>query len=76
MGPPTSTPSPGKSRALEAFISNWTSEEFRDFVEQIATLLDEYSANHSPREYEELKKRAEEVWRWTLWYEERFWDGE
>jgi len=66
----------GTSRALEAFINNWTSSEFHAFVGEIGALLDEYAATASPREYEELNQKAEEIWRWTLWYEERFWDGE
>ncbi|KAF8584738.1 heme oxygenase-like protein, partial [Ramaria rubella] len=65
--------SAGTHRALEAFIGNWTSEEFRGFVEQIGSLLDEYAGKASANEYEELKDRAEQIWRWCLWYEERFW---
>jgi thiaminase len=76
MTPSTSPVPSGTPCALEAFIHNWTSNEFRAFVDEIGALLDEYAATASPREFEELKQRAEEIWRWSLWYEEKFWDGE
>ncbi|KIJ41014.1 hypothetical protein M422DRAFT_172840, partial [Sphaerobolus stellatus SS14] len=66
----------GKTRALETFIHNWTTSEFRLFVEEIEALVDEYAKKFSGEQYEDAKNKAAEVWKWCLWYEERFWDGE
>lgn len=63
---------PGVASALDELIPNWTSQEFRVFVDKIRDLVDEL-----PEEWyggEGLHK-LQIIWNNVLWYEERFWEG-
>jgi thiaminase len=61
----------GPSQALLLLIPNWSSPEFEAFVDAIADLVDELDI---PLE-SEAGRRLFEVWKTTLWYEERFWQA-
>jgi hypothetical protein len=69
--PPPSLLKPGPSRALLSLIPNWSSPDFEKFVADISALVDEL--NVQPES--DLEKRIAEVWRTTLWFEERFWQA-
>jgi len=60
------------NKALGAFIENWTTNEFKTFVREIAGLVDEWAEKATAEE----KRKAEDIYKWVLWYEVRFWDGE
>jgi len=47
---------------LDAFHQNWTSDEFRCFVDWDRRAFDDVRCHSEPKEYEE-SKRAEELWR-------------
>ncbi|KAE8371027.1 transcription regulator [Aspergillus bertholletiae] len=57
----------------ERFIPNWTSVEFREFVEGIAQVVDALASTVKDGEKEELVTRCERWWRQVKWLEERFW---
>ncbi|KAI1859724.1 hypothetical protein JX265_010173 [Neoarthrinium moseri] len=52
------------------FIPNWTSEEFKGFVDEIQGCLDEYAAAQGG---EGVQDRALELWKHVLQLEEGFW---
>lgn len=62
---------PGASRALLSLIPNWSALEFQKFVQDISELVDELDIAPDS----DLGKRMIEVWKTTLWYEERFWQA-
>ncbi|KDN44261.1 heme oxygenase-like protein, partial [Tilletiaria anomala UBC 951] len=62
-------PSARPNTALRHFIENWTSREFVAFVQEIRELTDEFCTDAQGARLASY----EEVWRQTLWYEERFW---
>jgi hypothetical protein len=69
--PVPSSLEPGASRALLSLIPNWSAPEFKSFVKDIAELVDELDVALDS----DLGKRLAEVWKTTLWYEERFWEA-
>lgn len=69
--PPPSTSEPGPTRALLSLIPNWSSPEFEKFVLDISELVDELDIEAGS----DLAKRIAEVWKTTLWFEERFWQA-
>ena len=55
-------------------ITNWTSDEFRDFVLQLEALVDELaSIEEEKNNLDEQKPRCVEIWKQVLWLEARFW---
>lgn len=61
-------------RALDELIPNWTSQGFKDFVDDIANLVDDLGEEWKKPGSDDLAK-LEKVWRTVLWYEEHFWNG-
>lgn len=59
----------------QELVSNWTSEEFGNFVGQIGGLVDELVKEKRGEggEWEVTRGRCEGVWGQLLWLEERFW---
>ncbi len=60
------------------FIPNWTSAEFKAFVDEIGELVDEVATEEGvfadgDEEGKRKVRRCEEVWEQVLWLEERFW---
>ncbi|UZJ52443.1 hypothetical protein CBS101457_001763 [Exobasidium rhododendri] len=62
---------PGPSRALLSLIPNWSSPDFQAFVNDLTDLVDELDISLDS----EIGKKVAEVWKITLWYEERFWEA-
>ncbi|WVR04052.1 hypothetical protein IAU60_001051 [Kwoniella sp. DSM 27419] len=56
-------------KALHKFVDNWTNDEFREFVDGCEEIMD--GAEIQPET--SLGKRCEEVFKRTLWLEQRFW---
>ncbi|WVQ94416.1 hypothetical protein IAU59_001495 [Kwoniella sp. CBS 9459] len=56
-------------KALEKFIDNWTNEEFKHFVDGCEEIMD--GAGIKPDS--QTGKACEEVFKRTLWLEQRFW---
>ena len=72
LSPDHASPHPkGAARALLSLIPNWSSPEFATFVDNIADLVDGLDVPAGS----ELEKRCVDVWRTTLWFEERFWEA-
>lgn len=69
--PIPSSVEPGSRRALLSLIPNWSSPEFKKFVDDIGELVNEIDTSRDP----ELEQRLIQVWKTTLWYEERFWQA-
>ncbi|GAA5984715.1 hypothetical protein JCM11641_002161 [Rhodosporidiobolus odoratus] len=68
------TVTPGKtdeqtSAALVELIDNWTNQEFVDFNDNIEEELDKLDIKEGTEKWE----RCEEVFKYTLWLEQRFW---
>ncbi|GAA5984707.1 hypothetical protein JCM11641_002158 [Rhodosporidiobolus odoratus] len=68
------TVSPGKtdeqtSAALVELIDNWTNQEFVDFNDNIEKELDKLDIQEGTEKWE----RCEEMFKYTLWLEQRFW---
>ncbi|KAE8141129.1 hypothetical protein BDV38DRAFT_238767 [Aspergillus pseudotamarii] len=57
----------------ERFIPNWTSLEFRQFVEGIAEVVDALASRVLNNEEGDVMARCERWWRQVKWLEERFW---
>ena len=57
----------------ERFIPNWTSLEFREFVEGIAEVVDALASRLLINEERDVMARCERWWRQVKWLEERFW---
>ncbi|GAA5909691.1 hypothetical protein JCM6882_008465 [Rhodosporidiobolus microsporus] len=57
------------SAALTELIGNWTNAEFAEFVERIEVELNKLEL----KEGSEVWERCEEVFKYTLWLEQRFW---
>ncbi|KAF9880980.1 hypothetical protein CkaCkLH20_01130 [Colletotrichum karsti] len=55
------------------FIPNWSSEEFRAFVDELGGIIDEGVEKAGKGVEGELKERALKVWREVLVAEEHFW---
>ncbi|KAK8861314.1 hypothetical protein IAR55_002133 [Kwoniella newhampshirensis] len=56
-------------KALEKFIENWTCDEFVEFVNGCEEIVDGSGIELGS----EVAKRCEEVFKRTLWLEQRFW---
>ncbi|WWC59986.1 uncharacterized protein I303_102549 [Kwoniella dejecticola CBS 10117] len=56
-------------KALEQFIDNWTNSEFKQFVDGCAEILDGSNVQLGS----DLAQRCEDVFKRTLWLEQRFW---
>ncbi|RAL01737.1 putative transcription regulator PAB1642 [Aspergillus ibericus CBS 121593] len=58
----------------EMFIPNWTSEEFKDFVDEIGELVDELArGSEGGDRSKEMLGRCERWWRQVVWLEGMFW---
>ncbi|KAE8158424.1 hypothetical protein BDV40DRAFT_22565 [Aspergillus tamarii] len=57
----------------ERFIPNWTSLEFREFVEGIAEVVDALASRLLINEERDVMAQCERWWRQVKWLEERFW---
>jgi thiaminase len=51
------------------FIPNWTSEQFRDFVRNLASLTDDWAKKSDPKDVEVSKT----LWSRVLTLEAKFW---
>ncbi|WWC87521.1 uncharacterized protein L201_002411 [Kwoniella dendrophila CBS 6074] len=56
-------------KALELFIDNWTNSEFKEFVDGCEEILN----NSEIKLGSESSERCEDVFKRTLWLEQRFW---
>ncbi|GAA5864503.1 hypothetical protein JCM8547_005564 [Rhodosporidiobolus lusitaniae] len=57
------------SAALTELIDNWTNDEFAEFVDRIEKEVEKLELKEGSEEWE----RCEEVFKYTLWLEQRFW---
>ncbi|GAA6034019.1 hypothetical protein JCM8097_000652 [Rhodosporidiobolus ruineniae] len=57
------------SAALTELIDNWTNAEFKEFVERIEREVEKLEL----KEGSEVWERCEEIFKYTLWLEQRFW---
>ncbi|GAA5820316.1 hypothetical protein JCM11251_005570 [Rhodosporidiobolus azoricus] len=57
------------SAALTELIDNWTNSEFADFVNRIKVEMDKLDLQEGSEAWE----RCEEIFKYTLWLEQRFW---
>ncbi|GAA5931774.1 hypothetical protein JCM3775_000039 [Rhodotorula graminis] len=57
------------SAALTELIDNWTNAEFADFVTKCENAVDELALKEGTPEW----NRAEEIFKYTLYLEQRFW---
>ncbi|KAK6536422.1 hypothetical protein TWF281_000659 [Arthrobotrys megalospora] len=55
------------------FIPNWTSEDFKGFVDTLEELVNGIVEEEGVEKGSEIWRRCEEVWRQVLWLEEGFW---
>ncbi|WVF66805.1 hypothetical protein IAT40_001547 [Kwoniella sp. CBS 6097] len=56
-------------KALKKFIDNWTNDEFKEFVDGCEEIMDGAGIDPSSQ----TGKACEEVFKRTLWLEQRFW---
>lgn len=55
-------------KALDALIDNWTSSEFRAFVQELGDIVNEVVGSPGPH--------LEGIWASVLWLEQRFWGAD
>lgn len=67
---PSADATPSVSHALDLLEFNWSSVEFSKFVRDIEELL-----NDLPQPSQERFDKLADVWKRTLWFEERFWEA-
>jgi thiaminase len=66
---PTAPPTSPKEKALRLFVDNWTCEEFVGFVDDCRKVVDGLEIDPTS----EIGRKAEEVFKRTIWLEQRFW---
>jgi thiaminase len=58
-----------RSKGLDAFIANWSSDEFKKFVDDLEKLVDLLGIEQGSDDW----KQAEAIWNRVIELEEAFW---